>query len=115
MVVQLKDIVNKFEPDIVWTDGDWDHNSDFWNSKEFIAWLYTNSTVKDKVVVNGRWGNDMNWKKGPFVGNFLALEYDGGDDTVGRVWEECRGMGISFGYNSNEKNLLTSIACRYCC
>ncbi len=23
MTVQLKDIVNKFEPDILWTDGDW--------------------------------------------------------------------------------------------
>jgi alpha-L-fucosidase len=105
MTVQLKDLVNRFEPDILWTDGHWDHTADFWKSKEFLAWLYTNSTVKDKVVVNGRWGNDMDRKKGPFVGNFMALEFDGGDDNLTyRAWEECRGIGISFGFNSNERS-----------
>jgi alpha-L-fucosidase len=115
MVVQLKDIVNKFEPDIVWTDGDWDHNSDFWNSNEFIAWLYTNSTVKDKVVINGRWGNDMNWKKGPFVGNFMALEYDGGDDTTSRVSGRNAGALASRSATTATKGPRILTACRCCC
>jgi alpha-L-fucosidase len=102
MQVQLKDLINRYEPDLIWSDGDWVANSGQWKSKDFLAWLYTNSTVKDKVVVNGRWGTDMDWKKGPFVGNYIAFEFDGGDADATRPWEECRGVGISFGYNQNE-------------
>jgi alpha-L-fucosidase len=53
---QLKDIVVRFEPNILWSDGDWDTTSTYWQSKEFLSWLYNESPVADKVVVNDRWG-----------------------------------------------------------
>ena len=40
-------------------------------------------------------------------GGYLSTEYDPSSDQIDenfitRGWEECRGMGKSFGYNTNE-------------
>ena len=34
------EIVNKYQPDIIWSDGDWEATDEYWQAKEFIAWLY---------------------------------------------------------------------------
>lgn len=54
MLPQMYELVNKYEPEVLWVDGEWDHNSTFWKSTEFLAWLYNESPVKDTVVVNDR-------------------------------------------------------------
>ncbi|KAK2571821.1 Tissue alpha-L-fucosidase, partial [Acropora cervicornis] len=55
---QIYDLVNKYKPDVLWADGDWEASSDYWMSKDFLAWLYNDSPVKDTIIVNDRWGND---------------------------------------------------------
>lgn len=102
MLPQLKDLVMRYKPDIVWPDGEWDHPSEVWRSTEFLAWLYNESPVKDEVVVNDRWGKGCR----SHHGGFYTTEYGevgGGEDLAAkRKWEECRGIGASFGYNRNE-------------
>lgn len=34
------DIVTKYNPEVVWSDGEWDKSDDYWKAKEFLAWLY---------------------------------------------------------------------------
>jgi alpha-L-fucosidase len=53
---QLYDIVNTFHPELIFSDGDWEMTPEYWQSKEFLSWLYNYSPVKDVVVVNDRWG-----------------------------------------------------------
>jgi alpha-L-fucosidase len=53
---ELYDLVNTYKPDVVWSDGDWGCPDDYWKSKEFLAWLYNDSPVKDTIVVNDRLG-----------------------------------------------------------
>jgi alpha-L-fucosidase len=101
MIPQMKDLITNYKPWILWTDGQWDLPTKTWDSKDFVSWLYTSSPVKDRVVINGRWGKDMEPKKGPFLGNFISTENDGVESLQG-PWEECRGIGYSFGYNRNE-------------
>jgi alpha-L-fucosidase len=104
MLPQMKDLVLRYQPDVVWTDGEWDHPSDTWRSTEFLAWLYNTSPVKDHVVVNDRWGKETRSKHG----GIYTTEYDlvHNETSVGKQinhpWEECRGIGGSFGYNKNE-------------
>ncbi len=39
MLPQMKDLVIRYEPDIFWPDGEWDHPSETWRSTEFLAWV----------------------------------------------------------------------------
>ncbi|MBI6117860.1 alpha-L-fucosidase [Salegentibacter maritimus] len=95
---QIKDLVQKYEPDVLWSDGEWDLPAEEWKSKEFLAWLYNDSNVKNKIVVNDRWGEGIRKNHG----GYFTTEYEAEDGSFSRPWEECRGMGFSFGYNQNE-------------
>jgi alpha-L-fucosidase len=114
MIPQMKDLVTRYEPDVLWTDGEWDHPSEVWKSTDFLAWLYNESPVKDRVVVNDRWGKETRSAHG----GIYTTEYDLVHDQQGigkasaHPWEECRGIGTSFGYNRIEDldNYMTSKA-----
>ena len=96
MLPQLKDLVMRYRPDIVWPDGEWEHSDTVWRSREFLNWLYTESPVRETVATNDRWG------AGRDHGGYNTSEYGSGKSTLERPWEECRGIGQSFGYNRNE-------------
>ena len=52
------EVINTFEPEVLYADGDQqekDALSDYWGSKDFLAWLYNDSPVKETVAVNDRW------------------------------------------------------------
>jgi alpha-L-fucosidase len=100
MLPQLKDLVLRYEPSLVWPDGEWDHPSEVWRSTEFLAWLFNESPVKDEVAINDRWGKDSRSRHG----GFYTTEYGHYGEVEGtqKDWEECRGIGASFGYNRNE-------------
>ncbi|MHB1921129.1 MAG: alpha-L-fucosidase [Chitinophagaceae bacterium] len=98
MLPQLKDLVTRYHPDILWTDGEWSLSDTVWKSRSFLAWLFNDSPVKNSIAVNDRWGKGCRG----FHGGYLTTEYNGGNISYSKPWEECRGMGYSFGYNSNE-------------
>ena len=102
MLPQLKDLVLRYEPDLVWPDGEWDHPSEVWRSTEFLAWLFNESPVRDSVVVDDRWGKDCRSAHGGFYTTEYGDVGGGKDLAEQRKWEECRGIGASFGYNRNE-------------
>lgn len=104
MLPQLKDLVTRYSPDVVWTDGEWEHPSSVWKSTGFLSWLYNESPVKETVVVNDRWGKETRSKHG----GYYTTEYDligdvnSKETKIAHPWEECRGIGGSFGYNRAE-------------
>ncbi|XP_044527270.1 tissue alpha-L-fucosidase-like [Gracilinanus agilis] len=64
---ELIDLVNRYKPDLIWSDGEWEAPDTYWNSTEFLAWLYNDSPVKDKIVVNDRWGKEDMCKHGGYL------------------------------------------------
>ena len=95
---QMKDLINTYKPDVFWTDGDWEASDSVWKSKEFLAWMYNESPVKDKVVTYDRWGGDVRFHHGAV----FTPEYEPNVDFEDHYWEESRGMGYSYGYNRAE-------------
>ncbi|WP_338877476.1 alpha-L-fucosidase (plasmid) [Spirosoma sp. SC4-14] len=104
MFPQMKELVSTYNPDVLWTDGEWDYSSEQLRSPEFLAWLYNDSSVKESVAINDRWGKETRGKHGGYYTTEYDLVYEGNADSVqfNHPWEECRGMAGSFGYNRAE-------------
>ena len=108
LIPMLKELVEKYQPNTLFTDGEWEHPSSVWHSTEFLQWLYNESSVKDIIVPNDRWGKET---RGVHGGNFTTEYGFVGDinnsmtteDVADmRYFEECRGIGRSFGVNRIE-------------
>ncbi|GAM20272.1 hypothetical protein SAMD00019534_034470 [Acytostelium subglobosum LB1] len=98
MLPQLYDIANRYEPDIIWPDGDWVQPSSYFQSTEFLAWLYNNYTNKENVIVNDRWGSETRGVDGGF---WTDEQFTAGK-LVPHKWETCMTIGYSWGYNQYE-------------
>ena len=113
---QMRDLVMRYHPDIIWPDGAWDWPAEEQLSAEFLAWLFNESPVRETVAVNDRWGKGMNGHHG---GHYTTEYGDGEDGAKNKIgdevhpWEECRGIGKSFGFNMMETpdEYMTSAKC----
>lgn len=101
MIPQFKELVNRYKPSILFTDGEWRNSAEQWHARELISWYY--NTVGDEAIVNDRWGDGCEH-------GFRTPEYSAGITLTDRPWAECRGLGRSFGLNRNEplSNYLSS-------
>ena len=105
---ELFQLVEKYKPEVIWSDGATGGDSDYWRAKEFLAWLATNSSVKDTVVWNDRWGRDAGCKHGSFLtcqDRYLP------NQTVLHKWENCLTLDkTSWGWNrrANYANYMTT-------
>lgn len=101
MIPQFKELVTRYKPSILFTDGEWRNSAEQWHARELISWYY--NTVGDEAIVNDRWGDGGQH-------GFRTPEYSAGITLTDRPWAECRGLGRSFGLNRNEplSNYLSS-------
>ncbi|ORZ24074.1 glycoside hydrolase superfamily [Absidia repens] len=85
---QFLELVNNYEPDIIWCDIGGINNSSMWQAE------YYNKAAKQnrQVTINDRCGNG--------VSDFATLEYQQTSTPPARSWEATRGVDPrSFGFN----------------
>lgn len=100
MIPQFKDLVTRYKPSIIFSDGEWDLSDTAWRRPEILAWLFNESPVAKDVVVNDRWGK--NTREQNSGSTYTTSEYGSGMNPD-VIWEESRGIGHSYGYNRAEK------------
>jgi alpha-L-fucosidase len=93
---QIRELVERFAPTILWGDGHWGHPPFHWRSDEIVGEYY------DAMARLGLDGvvNDRFWAS---HSDFMVFEYDGPDRAPERPWELCRGLSHSFCVNQAEE------------
>ncbi|MFC0681873.1 alpha-L-fucosidase [Lysobacter korlensis] len=96
----VADLVRRYRPDLVWNDIDWPDAGKRPGPHSLEVLLGGYRAAVPDGIVNDRWGAP--------VGDYRTSEYehDTGNET-GAGWEQCRGLGFSFGYNQAEDDSLT--------
>ena len=113
-IPQMKELVENYGADIIWTDGEWDMTDEELGSHDFLRWLYGESKMRDTIVVNDRWGKGCRGKHGGHYTTEYAFAGGSQDGlSESHPWEECRGIGRSFGFNRFEtsEQYMTSDEC----
>ena len=110
MLPEMKQLVEDYRLQILYADGEWGFPSTVWHSREFLTWLFEESSVRDTIAVNDRWGSDCRGVHGGYftseygeVNSGAISEEEARRNLMTHYWEECRGIGCSFGYNRNER------------
>jgi alpha-L-fucosidase len=85
---QIRELIARYHPAVLWNDIDWPKSGD---ALGVMADYY--NTVPDGVI-DDRFGIKHS--------DFTSPEYKKIDEIQKTKWEECRGLGRSFGYNRAE-------------
>jgi alpha-L-fucosidase len=105
------EFIDKYDPDLIWLDGDWIFDGDERNTKALVAYYYNQAKGRKEVAVNDGYGNSRlipTLGQGPdhvVHGDFNRSEglyKPGVDKNYVNPWEECHGLSHSFGYNWEE-------------
>ncbi|WP_341854165.1 alpha-L-fucosidase [Brachybacterium sp. GPGPB12] len=91
---QLRELIDRFVPDILWNDIDWPDAGKH-PGPDSLAQLFAEhlAAVPDGLV-DDRWGVPAH--------GVLTREYQDIDAVQDEVFEATRGLGLSFGYNADE-------------
>jgi alpha-L-fucosidase len=115
IVPQAVEFIDKYDPDLIWYDGEWTTEATDLRTYEISAYYYNQAEGRKEVAVNDRYGT-KDGKRLRFVrGDFFTSEYHSLTDENKKsthAWEECRGISQSFGYNwqDTEANVISSKA-----
>lgn len=90
---QISEISERFNPDLMWFDGDWEQSAEKWKSPEIRKILFDDNK---NVIINSRlqgYGDYATPEQGlPIV------------KPKEKYWELCMTMNDSWGYQENDKN-----------
>lgn len=92
--LQSMELIDCYHPSIFWNDLGWPVRGE--EQLPFLLAHYYN-TVEDGVV-NDRFNG--------LYKDYSTKEYRAGEINRTEKWEQCRGMGLSFGYNQEESEAL---------
>ena len=107
MKPQLKELIENYDPEIIWFDGEW--IPDFTHNQGLELYQYIRS-LKPNIIINnrvdkGRSGmQGMNKEDKKYAGDFGTPEQEILETTSTLDWESCMTMNDTWGYKKNDHN-----------
>jgi alpha-L-fucosidase len=90
---QLAELRNKYNPDLWWFDGDWEHSADEWEVKKIKSFL---SEKNPKVIFNSRLQGNGDYET-PEIGVPVQR-------PKAEYWELCMTMNDNWGYQPKDSH-----------
>jgi alpha-L-fucosidase len=104
------DLIDRYKPDVLWNDIEWPDFSKREGEYSLAALFDYYYKEVPHGVVNDRWGKETHF-------DYETSEYQFHTESENAsAWENCRGIGLSFGYNqveSEQHSLNTESALRH--
>ena len=96
---QIKELIENYDSDILWFDGDWVH----WWDMETGTDLYQYSReLKPEIIINNRVSKRADFKK-----DFGTPEQQHPGESLKYYWEACYTMNHSWGFKANDNEWKT--------
>ena len=93
---QIKELIEKYDTEILWFDGDW---ADWWNMEDGQD-LYTYiRELKPEIIINNRVA-----KRAVFKKDFGTPEQEHPEGALKHYWEACYTMNNSWGFKKIDTN-----------
>lgn len=117
LIAQLKEVVTRYEPNILWADGHWHHSVSTWNTDKFLEWLFIlRDQSSGNLIINDRWGKDFSEFLDTLPTSqrdmYLSRIYKTGEDRLLKapcqasgfsvLWEHVNTISNSWGYAANQ-------------
>jgi alpha-L-fucosidase len=107
MKTQLKELVEQYDPEVLWFDGEW---VDWWTEEDGKDLYNYVRSLKPSIIINNRVGKGrqgmQGLNKGPgYAGDFGTPEQEIPPTGLPGVdWESCMTMNDTWGYKSYDDN-----------
>lgn len=93
---QIKELIEKYDTEMIWFDGDWVY---WWNLEDGKDLYNYIRGLKPNIIVNNRVAKRALFKK-----DFGTPEQESPDSALKYYWEACYTMNDSWGFKKNDHN-----------
>jgi len=93
---QIKELIENYDSDILWFDGDWVH---WWNAMDGDDLYNYIRNLKPSIIINNRVS-----KRAVFKKDFGTPEQEHPEGVLKYYWEACYTMNKSWGYKASDQN-----------
>lgn len=99
MTPLVKEMIDRFDPDGLWQDGEWATPVETLRSRELAAYFYNKAEGRKEVTVNDRYAQGTR----DHHGDYFASEFNS-TQSYTHPWEENQGISKSFAYNYEDND-----------
>ena len=101
---QIKELIDRYHPAVLWFDGDWCDNKDtadvfnWWTKQDAVDLYNYIMSIDSSIIVNERIKRNLG------LGDFMCPEEKIPSSPLKRPWETCQTMNGSWGFDSTKMN-----------